>query len=45
MTEIETSPEFFMLAETEYEKRNFQGAITFLTNAIEIDSNFAEYYY
>ena len=42
--EIKTAPEFLMLAETEYENRNFKVAITFLNNAIEIDPKVANYY-
>ena len=44
MNEIKTAPEFLMLAETEYENRNFKVAITFLNNAIEIDPKVANYY-
>ena len=39
MNETKTAPEFFILAEKDYEKGNFKEAITFLNKAIEIDPN------
>jgi len=44
MNGTKTAPEFFILAEKDYEKGNFKEAITFLNKAIEIDPLIANYY-
>ena len=43
--ETKTATEFFILAEKDYENRNFKGAITFLIKAIEIDPKVANFYF